>query len=467
MSLSLSKAASLILSGVMIATSVTGVGRQVAKAENASDLANTKVQQTSKANQDTQPQQTDKTEPDSNPEQGNKTKPNSKPDAKPDSKSDAEPDSKAKQDEQPAPTKQEQQTPVRADDISSASKAQKKSTPPAPIEPFIKADAVALGHWLVTKTVKNLVDKPESKTEQPSQDTKPDKKTSQSAQPPAPKPSTATQAQAPAQSAATAQTAAPQQVAVRALPPKPSNNPTIDSYTEMRVALTKQAPSITVAASQGGVLASTNGNLIQNVSAGVGYQVSADQRGLFINGQPVPTAVWLQPENGYVAVGDRWYRGRLLLLWQDGGVMAVNYVLLQEYLYSVVGAEMSASWSIEALKAQAVAARSYAIVHTVRHQRRAYDLDDTQRYQAYKGIATEASSTQQAVQSTSGEFISYDGGIVESLYAANQAIVDDAHSGYGMSQTGALDLAEQGYQYYEILSAYYPDTSVGRIDMSN
>ena len=128
---------------------------------------------------------------------------------------------------------------------------------------------------------------------------------------------------------------------------------------------------------------------------------------------------------------------------------------------------MSARRSLEALKAQAVAARSYAIVHTVRHQRRAYDLDDTQRYQAYKGVVTEASSTHQAVHNTSGEFISYGGGIVESLYAANQDIVDDAHSGYGMSQMGALDLAEQGYQYYEILSAYYPDTSVGRIDISD
>ncbi len=235
----------------------------------------------------------------------------------------------------------------------------------------------------------------------------------------------------------------------------------------MRVALTKQASSVTVAASEGGVLVSANGELMETLPAGVGYQVSADDRSLLVNGQPVPTAVWLETDNGYVAVGERWYRGRLLLLWQDGGVMAVNHVLLRDYLYSVVGAEMSASWSLEALKAQAVAARSYAIVHTVRHQRRAYDLDDTQRYQAYKGIRTEASSTHQAVHDTAGEFISYGGGVVESLYAANQAIVDDAHSGYGMSQTGALDLAQQGYRYYEILSAYYPDTSVGRIDISN
>ena len=83
------------------------------------------------------------------------------------------------------------------------------------------------------------------------------------------------------------------------------------------------------------------------------------------------------------------------------------------------------------------------------------------------GIRSYACSPHHAVHDTAGEFISYGGGVVESLYAANQAIVDDAHSGYGMSQTGALDLAEQGYRYYEILSAYYPDTSVGRIDIGN
>ena len=335
------------------------------------------------------------------------------------------------------------------------SRSLRSSAAPVPIKPFIQADAVALGQWLVVKTVKNLVDKPAT-SPQPTKDTKPAAPSAQSPAASPPKSEPAVQA-----------TAAPAPPKVSALPPAPSNNPTIDTYTEMRVALTREASSITVAASQGGVMVSTDGELIQSLSAGVGYQISADNSGLLVNGQSAPTAVWLEPDTGYVAVGDRWYRGRLLLVWQNGGVMAINYVMLQEYLYSVVGAEMSASWSLEALKAQAVAARSYAIVHTIRHQRRAYDLDDTQRYQAYKGITTEASSTQQAVHETSGEFISYGGGVVESLYAANQDIVDDAHSGYGMSQTGALDLAEQGYQYYEILSAYYPDTSVGRIDISN
>ena len=331
------------------------------------------------------------------------------------------------------------------DGTSDPPKAFKSSA--QPIEPFIRADVVALGQWLMIKTVKTLVNQP--------------------AVTPATEPVAAAKPNKPAQPspAASPQPTLPN-VAVRALPPEPSSNPTIDNYTEMRVAVTKQAPSVTVAASQGGILFSANGELIENLSANVAYQVRADANGLFVNNQPVPTAVWLEADEGYIAVGDRWYRGRLLLLWQDSGVMAVNHVLLRDYLYSVVGAEMSASWSLEALKAQAVAARSYAIVHTVRHQRRTYDLDDTQRYQVYKGIVTEARSTQQAVHETAGEFISYGGGVVESLYAANQEIVDDAHSGFGMSQTGALDLAEQGYRYYEILSAYYPDTSVGRIDIA-
>ncbi|MEL7506308.1 MAG: SpoIID/LytB domain-containing protein [Cyanobacteria bacterium J06554_1] len=406
MRLKSSRVASLVLSGVIAVTGVAGVGRPIAKAE--ADPAAATAPTSEKIKQPSQNTQS-----------------------------------------QPAPPEPKEPNP----------KIKKSSTTPEPIEPFIRADAVALGQWLMIKSVKSLVAKPATATK-PATAAKPAKPATAAAG------GTTTTSSEASAAAQPAQPPAPK-VNVSALPPKPSNNATIDSYTEMRVALTKQASSVTVAASEGGVLVSANGELIETLPAGVGYQVSADDRSLLVNGQPVPTAVWLETDNGYVAVGERWYRGRLLLLWQDGGVMAVNHVLLRDYLYSVVGAEMSASWSLEALKAQAVAARSYAIVHTVRHQRRAYDLDDTQRYQAYKGIRTEASSTHQAVHDTAGEFISYGGGVVESLYAANQAIVDDAHSGYGMSQTGALDLAQQGYRYYEILSAYYPETSVGRIDISN
>jgi peptidoglycan hydrolase-like amidase len=102
-------------------------------------------------------------------------------------------------------------------------------------------------------------------------------------------------------------------------------------------------------------------------------------------------------------------------------------------------------------------------VHHVRHAKRAYDLDNTQRYQAYLGIGKETNTTQAAVMATTGEFISYDGGIVESLYAASDAIVQAAHGGNGMSQTGAMELATKGYNYTQILGNYYPGTSLSRL----
>jgi peptidoglycan hydrolase-like amidase len=153
----------------------------------------------------------------------------------------------------------------------------------------------------------------------------------------------------------------------------------------------------------------------------------------------------------------------VLLMASGDRLTAVNFVLLHDYLSSVVGSEMYVNWPLESLKAQAVAARSYALVHHVRNASRPYDLDNTQRYQAYLGIGKETNTTQTAVVATTGEFISHNGGIVESLYAASDEIVASAHNGNGMSQTGAMELANQGYTYTEILGNYYPGTSLSRL----
>ncbi len=87
-------------------------------------------------------------------------------------------------------------------------------------------------------------------------------------------------------------------------------------------------------------------------------------------------------------------------------------------------------------------------------------LTSGERHQAYKGIATEYDTMHQAVGETTGEILSYQGGVVESLYAATQAIVDRAHKGAGMSQTGAYAYAAQGYDYRQILGVYYPGVAI-------
>jgi stage II sporulation protein D len=87
-----------------------------------------------------------------------------------------------------------------------------------------------------------------------------------------------------------------------------------------------------------------------------------------------------------------------------------------------------------------------------------------ERHQAYKGIATEYNTTHQAVGETAGEILSYKGGVVESLYAATQEVVDKAHNGVGMSQNGAYAYANQGYDYRQILGVYYPGVAIALLE---
>ncbi len=257
-----------------------------------------------------------------------------------------------------------------------------------------------------------------------------------------------------------------------AAPPAPAaaapaafSGTTIDSVLEMRVSLARDVDAIAFATSHGGTLADLDGNSLKTLAPDT-TSLAEINGSIVVDGETMPSAFWIYPDDGgYVAIGSSWYRGRVLVALRERGLIAVNYVLLGEYLYSVVGTEVSSSWPIESIKAQAVAARSYALTHNIRPASEAYfDLDNTQRFQAYKGISREDSITQAAVLATAGEFISYEGGIVESLYAASQEIVDDAHKGSGMSQLGAKDLAEQGYSYQEILGHYYPGTALGRIE---
>lgn len=238
----------------------------------------------------------------------------------------------------------------------------------------------------------------------------------------------------------------------------------IDQALEMRVAIARNQPALVVGTNTSGWVINTDGSAHCSIAAQSSLTAYPNSRGIAFGDCQLTTAAWLEAEaGGYVFVEDSWYRGRVLLLNNGGQLLAVNFVLLGNYLASVVGSEMYHHWPLEAFKAQAVAARSYALTHHIRPASDYFDLDNTQRFQAYKGIAMETANTQRAVAETAGEFISYDGGIVESLYAASDQIVQEAHGGQGMSQHGANDFAKQGFSYEQILGAYYPGTGLARL----
>lgn len=242
--------------------------------------------------------------------------------------------------------------------------------------------------------------------------------------------------------------------------------PNVDSSVEMHVAIASGAAPLSIAVSGSGKLFDQGGQPLQPLTGNQSYLVQVNAQGMTIGGKPAPKIAWVVPDpNSIFYLGERGYRGTLLLVTEGGKLWAVNYVNLRQYLYSVVGAEVSPSWPMAALKAQAIAARSYGLTYYFKPANTLYHLGSDEYFQVYKGIESEADTTRTAVDQTAGSFVSYRGGIVESLYAASDDIVSDAFQGHGMSQLGALKLAHQGYTYEQILKNYYPKTGVGRIEI--
>ena len=109
-----------------------------------------------------------------------------------------------------------------------------------------------------------------------------------------------------------------------------------------------------------------------------------------------------------LAVNDNYYRGRFRLIVNEDGnsFKVINELSVEPYLYGVVGAEMPSYWEIEALKAQAVAARTYCLYIKKRFgTSRQWDVRCTQANQVYRGLAAETITVRDAVNQTKGQVL--------------------------------------------------------------
>ncbi|MEK3879444.1 SpoIID/LytB domain-containing protein [Paenibacillus sp. FSL M7-0420] len=113
----------------------------------------------------------------------------------------------------------------------------------------------------------------------------------------------------------------------------------------------------------------------------------------------------------------RIYRGDMELGNLNGSLSVINVVPLEQYLYAVVGGEVSSGWPEEALKAQAVAARSYALSQGNRFD--VANVVDTTLSQVYNGISAEAPTIIKAVDATAGEVLQSGGKVVEAVFSSN------------------------------------------------
>jgi SpoIID/LytB domain protein len=119
-------------------------------------------------------------------------------------------------------------------------------------------------------------------------------------------------------------------------------------------------------------------------------------------------------KKGVLAFDGRLYRGKLELVPQGEFLRVVNVAALESYLQGVVAGEVPYGWPAEALKAQAVAARSYALASLLKGK--PFDLYSDARSQVYLGVAGEKPSTTQAVTATAGEVVLYGGKVATTYY---------------------------------------------------
>jgi len=109
------------------------------------------------------------------------------------------------------------------------------------------------------------------------------------------------------------------------------------------------------------------------------------------------------------------YRGTIVAQPSGGLLYIINVLPIEDYLRGL--GEVPSSWPLEAIKAQIVAARCYALTHM--GSTGLYDVDDTTQFQVYRGIDSESGSQNAAVDQTAGQVLMYGGRVIEAFFSAS------------------------------------------------
>ncbi len=149
--------------------------------------------------------------------------------------------------------------------------------------------------------------------------------------------------------------------------------------------------------------------------------VTAKDGSLAINGKTInqtQVTVKIQKADGVLEVNRRKYRGQMTIKvsTSETGVTVINTIPLEQYLYGIVAREVSPDWPAEAIKAQAVAARSYALHNKNKHGKDGYDVCATTDCQVYSGVESEAVRTSKAVDDTKGLVLTYKNAVIPAFF---------------------------------------------------
>jgi stage II sporulation protein D len=157
-------------------------------------------------------------------------------------------------------------------------------------------------------------------------------------------------------------------------------------------------------------------------------KISMKGNGVVVNGKRLDAPLRLLSDEP-VKVGTKKVKGELDVLVQQGTMTIVHPILLEEYVAGIVASEMPKTWPLEALKAQAIASRTYALYQKYRRLDKGYHLDSTVLDQVYGGLERDHERAAQAAKETQGLVLTYD----------SKPIVAYFHSTCGGQTASALE----------------------------
>lgn len=182
------------------------------------------------------------------------------------------------------------------------------------------------------------------------------------------------------------------------------------SADTIRVAIVKNAPVITVDGD--GLLA------LRGTGTAVALQspvtVKAGRDDVVVAGIPYRRLVFSAASA--VSINGKPYRGIAEISFNDKGLLAINELPLEDYLVGLINCEISSAWPIEAIKAQAVIARTYAVNRREARRNGLYHLESSVMDQVYGGCEIEDSRARRGVSETAGEVLTYNGAVIQAFY---------------------------------------------------
>ena len=190
----------------------------------------------------------------------------------------------------------------------------------------------------------------------------------------------------------------------------------------LTIGLMENQSDVLIKISSGHAICQTEEKSIKKLTPNSNLVVSVKNQTLALDGKSVRGKnLEILPESSkisdlQVSINGKPYHGRVKIILRGSTFTVINEIQTEDYLKGVISKEMPEGWPLEAQKAQAIAARTFALKNRKRHQSEGFDLCTSTHCQTYAGIAGETSAGNQAVNDTYGEVLEYQGKLIDAVF---------------------------------------------------